>query len=113
MVVSSSQLPKISLVTATLNRASFLEETIRSVLDQNYPNLEYIVVDGGSTDGSVEIIREYAARLKWWVSEKDRGQSHALNKGFAKATGRILTWLNSDDRLAPGSLYTIGQTFLL
>jgi len=105
--------PKISVVTTSFNQADYLEATIRSVLDQNYPNLEYLIVDGGSTDGSVEIIKRYSDRLAWWTIEKDGGQSHALNKGFAKSTGRILTWLNSADRLAPGSLFTVAQQFLL
>jgi len=105
--------PKISVITASFNQAGHLEETIRSVLDQNYPNLEFILVDGGSSDGSVTIIQRYSDRLAWWVSEPDQGKAHALNKGFAKSTGSILSWLNSGDRLAPGSLFTVAQQFLL
>jgi glycosyltransferase involved in cell wall biosynthesis len=101
--------PKISVITPSYNQAQFIEATILSVLDQGYPNLEYIVIDGGSTDGSVEIIQKYADRLTYWVSEKDRGQSHAINKGFLKATGQIICWLNSDDTFMPGTLNTVAD----
>lgn len=89
--------PKISIVTPSYNQGDFIEETIRSVLLQGYPNIEYIIIDGGSTDRSAEIIKKYARWLTYWVSEKDRGQAHAINKGFEKATGEIIAWLNSDD----------------
>jgi glycosyltransferase involved in cell wall biosynthesis len=95
---------KISVVTPSYNQAVFLERTIRSVIDQNYPNLEHIVIDGGSNDGSVEIIKKYADRFAYWVSEKDKGQTDALNKGFVRCTGDILCWLNSDDTFLPGAL---------
>lgn len=103
-MADGSPWPRISVVTASYNQGQYIEETIRSVLLQGYPNLEYIVIDGGSTDNSVEIIRKYAPWLTYWISEPDRGQSHAINKGFARATGTWLGWLNSDDCYAPSAL---------
>jgi glycosyltransferase involved in cell wall biosynthesis len=104
--------PRISIVTPSFNQAEYLEETIRSVLLQGYPNLEYFVFDGGSTDGSVEILRRYDAFLDSWVSGPDKGQSDAINKGLAKSTGAIVNWLCSDDVLLPDALGHIGRTFV-
>src|SRR5437667_5688340 len=104
-------LPRISIVTPSYNQGKYLEQTIRSVLDQGYPNLEYIICDGGSTDISVEIVKKYSDRLAWWCSEKDRGQSDAINKGWRRATGDILAYLNSDDVLLPGAIERVVRAF--
>jgi len=96
--------PKISIVTPSYNQGQFIEETIRSVLLQGYPNLEYIIIDGGSTDNSVEVIEKYSPWLTYWVSEPDRGQSHAINRGLKTGTGLFATWINSDDMLCKNAL---------
>ncbi len=103
--------PIFSIVTPSYNQAAFLEQTMRSVLEQDYPAIEYLVADGASSDGSPEIIRRYSGRLAWWVSEKDKGQAEAINKGFARVTGEYVAWLNSDDLYLPGALRAVAEAF--
>lgn len=103
--------PKISIVTPSYNQGQYIEETILSVINQNYPNLEYIIIDGGSTDTTIDIIKKYEKHLTYWVSERDSGQSEAINKGIKKVTGEIFNWLNSDDYLEPGTLHLIAELF--
>jgi len=110
--LKAMSLPKISIVTPSFNQGNFIEETIKSVIDQDYPDIEYIVIDGGSTDETVEILRKYNDRIKYWVSEKDEGQSHAINKGFEKASGEICAYINSDDVYLPGAFRAIGESYL-
>jgi len=104
-------LPKISIITPSYNQGHFIEETITSVLDQAYPNLEYIIMDGGSKDNTVEVIKKYEKYLTYWASERDKGQSDAINKGFSMATGEVINWLNSDDYYAAGTLQKVGEAF--
>lgn len=104
--------PKISIVTPSYNQGQYIEQTILSILNQNYPNLEYIIIDGGSTDESLEIIKKYESYLAYWVSEPDKGQSDALNKGLAKCTGSVFNWINSDDYLEPGALLAVANAFV-
>lgn len=104
--------PKISIVTPSYNQGQYLEQTILSILGQGYPNLEYIIIDGGSTDNSIEIIKKYSKYLTYWVSEKDKGMYHAIQKGFDKSTGEIMSWLNSDDMLSQNALHFIADTLL-
>jgi glycosyltransferase involved in cell wall biosynthesis len=104
-------MPTISVVTPSFNQAKYLEDTIRSVLDQGYPRLEYVVIDGGSTDGSIETVRRYASRLALWVSEPDAGHADGINKGFARTSGEIMAWINSSDVYFPWTLQTVAEVF--
>ncbi|MEQ9187022.1 MAG: glycosyltransferase family 2 protein [Cryomorphaceae bacterium] len=107
-----TQWPKISIITPSYNQGQFIEDTILSIADQGYPNLEFIVIDGGSTDETVDILHAYTDKISHWVSERDNGQSHAINKGAQHATGDIIQWINSDDLLLPGSLETVAKAFI-
>ena len=111
LIFANMSLPKISIITPSYNQGQFIEQTIDSVLSQGYPNVEYIIIDGGSTDNSVEIIKKYAKHISYWISEKDNGQSDAINKGLKMASGDVINWLNSDDYYEPNALLTIGQYF--
>jgi glycosyltransferase involved in cell wall biosynthesis len=108
----NKSLPRITVITPSYNQAEFLERTIVSILNQGYPNLEFIIIDGGSTDGSVEIIKRYSNQLTYWVSESDRGQSYAINKGLQRATGEWVCWQNSDDIFYPLAFMRMSQSVL-
>jgi glycosyltransferase involved in cell wall biosynthesis len=109
--LATSALPRISLVTPVYNSAKYIEQTIQSVLAQNYPNLEYFIIDGGSTDGTVDIIRKYESQISGWLSEPDNGMYDALNKGFARTSGEVMGWISATDQLHTGGLSVVGSVF--
>src|SRR5665811_220931 len=109
--MSSAILPRITIITPTLNQGRFIETTIQSVLAQGYPNLEYIIMDGGSTDNTLDILQRYAGQLRW-ISQKDSGQADALNTALKQASGEVIAYLNSDDQYSPGALLAVGQFFV-
>lgn len=111
-LINTSTFPRITIITPSYNQGNFIEETIQSIVSQGYPNLEYIIIDGGSTDNTVDIIKKYESLISYWVSEPDQGQTHAINKGLSKATGDILAYLNSDDYYLPGTLFKVAEHFL-
>jgi glycosyltransferase involved in cell wall biosynthesis len=106
---STNQWPRISIITPSFNQGNFIEETISSVISQGYPNLEYIIIDGGSTDNTLEVLKKIDSQVSFWISEKDSGQSEAINKGFCRASGEIIAWLNSDDYYLPGALFEVAK----
>src|SRR6185369_2074543 len=110
-MVYNNTFPSVSIVTPSFNQGHYLEQCIDSILSQNYPNLEYIIIDGGSTDGSVEIIKKYEKHLTYWQSQPDNGHYSAVNEGFARATGDILCWLNSDDLFHKDGLFKVASVF--
>ena len=109
--LAGENLPTLSVVVPSFNQGRFLSQTLESILDQAYPRLELIVVDGGSSDDSPAIIRSYEKHIRWWVSEPDNGQAHAINKGFAKSSGEVMAWINSDDLVAPGAFFRVMRHF--
>jgi cellulose synthase/poly-beta-1,6-N-acetylglucosamine synthase-like glycosyltransferase len=109
--VDDAEWPRITLVTPVYNGVRFIEDTIRSIVYQGYSNLEYIVVDGGSNDGTIDIIRQYQKHISWWVSRRDQGVYDALNNGFAQSTGNIMGWLNASDLLHTSGLFVVGSVF--
>ena len=111
--LSGQVLPRISIVVPSFNQDRFIGSTLQSIIDQQYPNLELIIIDGGSTDNTLAVIKRYEGHLAWWVSEPDTGQTAALNKGFSRTTGEIMAWINSDDLVAPGALHQIAKYFMM